>query len=173
MDLEASGRSIVDDNLYMVLATADADGRPWASPVYFASEDYTEFYWVSSPEVTHSRNLAARSELSIVVFDSQAPISTGRTGAGYRDLLEPGAGTRRPGMDGGGRDRARAAAALSRDGVRALHARQERRGAAVRPPHAGAAHARRLSGISACSRVPLARRAVERERAVERGDAVG
>ena len=42
MDLEASGRSIVDDNLYMVLATADADGRPWASPVYFASEDYTE-----------------------------------------------------------------------------------------------------------------------------------
>jgi nitroimidazol reductase NimA-like FMN-containing flavoprotein (pyridoxamine 5'-phosphate oxidase superfamily) len=40
VDLEASGRSIVDDNLYMVLATADADGRPWASPVYFASEDY-------------------------------------------------------------------------------------------------------------------------------------
>ena len=78
MDLEASGRSIVDDNLYMVLATGDADGRPWASPVYFASEDYTEFYWVSSPEVTHSRNLAARSELSIVVFDSQAPISTGQ-----------------------------------------------------------------------------------------------
>ncbi|HEY3207651.1 MAG TPA: pyridoxamine 5'-phosphate oxidase family protein [Gaiellaceae bacterium] len=78
VDLEASGRSIVDDNLYMVLATADADGRPWASPVYFASEDYTELYWVSSPEVTHSRNLAARSELSIVVFDSQAPISTGQ-----------------------------------------------------------------------------------------------
>ena len=78
MDLEATGRSIVDDNLYMVLATADADGRPWASPVYFASEDYTELYWVSSPEVTHSRNLAARSEVSIVVFDSQTPISTGQ-----------------------------------------------------------------------------------------------
>ena len=78
MDLDASGRSIVDDNLYMVLATADADWRPWASPVYFASEDYTEFYWVSSPEVRHSRNLAARSELSIVVFDSQTPISTGQ-----------------------------------------------------------------------------------------------
>ena len=78
MDLEATGRSIVDANLYMVLATADADGRPWASPVYFVSEDYTELYWVSSPEVTHSRNLAARSELSIVVFDSQTPISTGQ-----------------------------------------------------------------------------------------------
>ena len=62
----------------MVLATADADGRPWASPVYFAFEDRTEFHWVSSPEVTHSRNLAARSELSIVVFDSHTPISTGQ-----------------------------------------------------------------------------------------------
>lgn len=36
---EASGRSIVDDNLYMVLTTADAGGRPWASPVDFATED--------------------------------------------------------------------------------------------------------------------------------------
>jgi len=76
--LEATGRSIVDANLYMVLATADADGRPWASPVYFASEDYTELFWVSSPEVTHSRNIAARPELGIVIFDSQMPISTGQ-----------------------------------------------------------------------------------------------
>jgi nitroimidazol reductase NimA-like FMN-containing flavoprotein (pyridoxamine 5'-phosphate oxidase superfamily) len=78
MSLEATGRSIFDTNLYMVLATADADGRPWVSPVYFASEDYTELYWVSSPEVTHSQNLAVRPELSIVVFDSQTPISTGQ-----------------------------------------------------------------------------------------------
>ena len=60
MNMEAAGRSIVDANLYMVLATADADGRPWASPVYFAVEDYTELFWVSSPDVTHSRNLAVR-----------------------------------------------------------------------------------------------------------------
>ena len=78
MSLEATGREIVDANLYMVLATADADGRPWASPVYFATEDYTELYWVSSPDVTHSQNLALRPELSIVVFDSQLPISTGQ-----------------------------------------------------------------------------------------------
>ena len=78
MNLEANGRSIVDASLYMVLGTADADGRPWASPVYFAVDDYTEFFWVSSPEVTHSRNLAARPELSIVVFDSGAPIGTGQ-----------------------------------------------------------------------------------------------
>jgi nitroimidazol reductase NimA-like FMN-containing flavoprotein (pyridoxamine 5'-phosphate oxidase superfamily) len=78
VSLEATGRSIIDANLYMVLATADADGRPWASPVYFAVEDYTEFFWVSGPAVTHSRNLAARPDVSIVIFDSQLPISTGQ-----------------------------------------------------------------------------------------------
>jgi len=76
--IEADGRSIIDGNMYMVLGTADGSGRPWASPVYYACEGYTEFFWVSSPEVRHSRNLAARPELSIVVFDSQVPISTGQ-----------------------------------------------------------------------------------------------
>jgi hypothetical protein len=76
--IEADGRGIIDGNMYMVLGTADGSGRPWASPVYYASEDYTEFFWLSSPEVRHSRNLAARPELSIVVFDSQVPIGTGQ-----------------------------------------------------------------------------------------------
>src|ERR671911_1395772 len=40
-----------------------------------------DFYWISSPEVTHSRNLAQRSEVSIVVFDSRAPV--GETRAVY------------------------------------------------------------------------------------------
>ncbi len=43
------------------------------SPVWFAAVGYTELLWVSSPETRHSRNLAARPELSIVVFDSQVP----------------------------------------------------------------------------------------------------
>jgi nitroimidazol reductase NimA-like FMN-containing flavoprotein (pyridoxamine 5'-phosphate oxidase superfamily) len=77
-DLEAVAREIIDANLYMVLGTADANGKPWVSPVYYAASGYTEFYWVSSPEVRHSRNLAARSELSIVVFNSQVPIGTGQ-----------------------------------------------------------------------------------------------
>jgi hypothetical protein len=78
MSLAAEGRSIVDANIYMILGTADEGGRPWASPVWYACEDYTEFFWVSSPEVRHSRNLAVRPELSIVVFDSHTPISTGQ-----------------------------------------------------------------------------------------------
>jgi hypothetical protein len=77
-DLEATARSIIESNLYMVLGTADGSGQPWVSPVYYAAEGYTEFYWVSSPDATHSRNLAARPHIRIVVFDSQVPIDTGQ-----------------------------------------------------------------------------------------------
>jgi nitroimidazol reductase NimA-like FMN-containing flavoprotein (pyridoxamine 5'-phosphate oxidase superfamily) len=71
-------REIIDANLYMVLATADEAGRPWPSPVYFAHASYRELFWVSSPEVDHSRNIARRPDVGIVIFDSRAPISTGQ-----------------------------------------------------------------------------------------------
>jgi hypothetical protein len=61
-----------------VLATADEQGRPWASPVYYAPHDYAEFLWVSSPGATHSRNISVRPELGIVIFDSTVPIGTGQ-----------------------------------------------------------------------------------------------
>lgn len=77
-DAGAVARQIIDANLYMVLATADADGRPWATPVYFANSGYGEFFWVSSPERQHSRNIAARPQVGIVVFDSSVPIGAGQ-----------------------------------------------------------------------------------------------
>jgi uncharacterized protein YhbP (UPF0306 family) len=58
----------------MTLATADAQGRPWVSPVWFAAASETEFLWVSSPETRHSRNIAVRPDVAIVVFDSTVPV---------------------------------------------------------------------------------------------------
>ena len=69
-DLGALARSIVDTNRYMTLGTADASGLPWVSPVWYAPVDYREFFWVSSPDARHSRNLAQRPEVAIVIFDS-------------------------------------------------------------------------------------------------------
>jgi pyridoxine/pyridoxamine 5'-phosphate oxidase len=66
----AAARRIVEANFYMTLATADAGGRPWASPVWFAHEDFTRFAWVSKPGARHSRNLGARREVAIVIFNS-------------------------------------------------------------------------------------------------------
>lgn len=77
-DLGAVARAIVDANRYMALGTADESGRPWVSPVYYAASGYRDYYWVSSPDARHSRNLASRPEVGIVVFDSRVPIGTGQ-----------------------------------------------------------------------------------------------
>ena len=73
-DLAAVAREIIDANRYLTLATADGDGRPWAAPVWYANEGYTDFLWVSRPEARHSRNLASRPGLAIVIFDSTVPV---------------------------------------------------------------------------------------------------
>ena len=71
-------RAIVDANRYLTLATADADGQPWPTPVWFAPIGYHEFLWVSDPQAGHSRNIAVRPEVGIAVFDSHAEIGTGQ-----------------------------------------------------------------------------------------------
>jgi nitroimidazol reductase NimA-like FMN-containing flavoprotein (pyridoxamine 5'-phosphate oxidase superfamily) len=71
-------RAILDAGIYVVLATADSDGVPWASPVWFAKEGYRELYWVSYPGARHSQNIAVRPQIAIVVFDSTVPPGTGQ-----------------------------------------------------------------------------------------------
>ena len=61
----------------MTLATSDGHGRPWASPVWFATTDYRELVWASKRDARHSRNLSSRPEVGIVIFDSTQPPSTG------------------------------------------------------------------------------------------------
>jgi hypothetical protein len=77
-DPSAVARAIIGANLYLTLATADAGGRPWATPVYFAAAGPGELVWVSRPDTRHSRNIAARPEVGIVVFDSRVPILHGQ-----------------------------------------------------------------------------------------------
>jgi uncharacterized protein YhbP (UPF0306 family) len=67
-------RRLVDANMYMTIASADGDGRPWVSPVWYAPMTKTELLWVSSPEARHSRNIADRPEVAIVIFDSTVPV---------------------------------------------------------------------------------------------------
>jgi Pyridoxamine 5'-phosphate oxidase len=76
-DLNAMARRVIDASHYMTLGTADPDGRPRLSPVYYTPARYSDFYWVSSPEAQHSRNLAERPEAEIVIFDSTAPAGQG------------------------------------------------------------------------------------------------
>jgi nitroimidazol reductase NimA-like FMN-containing flavoprotein (pyridoxamine 5'-phosphate oxidase superfamily) len=84
-DPAAIARKIIDSNRYLILATADRPGRPWASPVWYAHEDYTSFLWVSRPSARHSRNIAARATVSAVIFDST--VAEDRAEAVYLEAL--------------------------------------------------------------------------------------
>ena len=74
MTPQDTARRIIDSNHYLTLATADRDGRPWASPVYYTPDGGSDFYWVSRPDSRHSRNLADRPEVGIVIYDSRVPL---------------------------------------------------------------------------------------------------
>jgi hypothetical protein len=77
-DLDAHARKLIDANSYVTLATADADGKPWVSPVFFATADYRLFFWTSADDALHSLNIAVRPQVSMVIFDSQVPPYHGR-----------------------------------------------------------------------------------------------
>ena len=75
--LASAAKRILDTNQFMALGTADESGSPWVSPVYYACAGYHEFYWISSPDATHSRNIARRPQVSIVIFDSRQTPGSG------------------------------------------------------------------------------------------------
>ncbi|WP_433061352.1 pyridoxamine 5'-phosphate oxidase family protein [Dactylosporangium sp. CS-033363] len=74
IDLTAYARGMLDENRYVVLGTADGDGVPWVSPVFYALDGYSRVLWLSDPETRHSRNVAVQPRVSLVVFDSTVPI---------------------------------------------------------------------------------------------------
>jgi len=70
----AIARQVIAENRYLTLATADADGVPWATPVFYAAPGPSTFCWASAPDTRHSRNIAVRPQVAITIFDSHAPI---------------------------------------------------------------------------------------------------
>jgi nitroimidazol reductase NimA-like FMN-containing flavoprotein (pyridoxamine 5'-phosphate oxidase superfamily) len=77
-DFSDMAREVIESNRYMVLGTADEAGVPWVTPVWYAQSEYRRFIWVSSPDRRHSRNVLARPEVSIVIFDSQVAVGDAR-----------------------------------------------------------------------------------------------
>ena len=76
--LAAHARALISANAYLTLGTTDDDGGPWTCPVYFAPAGDDTFVWVSEADARHSRNLARRPRVSLVVFDSTVAPYHGR-----------------------------------------------------------------------------------------------
>lgn len=65
-----TAKSIIRDNLYMTIATSDGK-RPWASPVFYAIDRDYNFYFISSLDSVHARNIAKNPQVAIAIFDSR------------------------------------------------------------------------------------------------------
>lgn len=77
-DLVEHAQTLLDGNRYLTLSTIGAGGRPWTTPVYFAAAGIRDYYWISETRAQHSRNLAERPHVSLVVFDSTVAPYHGR-----------------------------------------------------------------------------------------------
>jgi hypothetical protein len=62
------------------------------SLVWYAPAECREFFWMSDPEARHSRNIAARPQVAIVIFDSH---EADRRVEGRLPLGDGGRGDRR------------------------------------------------------------------------------
>lgn len=52
----------------MTIATADASGKPWISPVFFVHDQLFTLYWVSFTEALHSVNIRSRPQVAISIL---------------------------------------------------------------------------------------------------------
>lgn len=58
---------IIRNNNLMTVATANAEGKPWVSPLSYTVDDNQNLYWVSHKDALHSENIRNRPEIAIVI----------------------------------------------------------------------------------------------------------
>jgi len=65
-------RKLIENTPYLVLATSNEDG-PWVAPVEPLADEDLNFYFFSTPEARHSRDIEAGGEVAAVMFATDQP----------------------------------------------------------------------------------------------------
>ena|SRR3990167_1071315 len=76
-DLIKSAKDIIEKTLYITIATVSEDGQPWNTPVYSSYDEHYNFYWASHQEAQHSKNIRAKGNVFLVIYDSSVPEGQG------------------------------------------------------------------------------------------------
>lgn len=76
-DLDTRAAEIIEEVVYITVATASDDGDPWNSPVFSAYDRNYTFYWGSHTDSQHSRNIRSNGRAFLVIYDSTVPAGTG------------------------------------------------------------------------------------------------
>jgi hypothetical protein len=67
-DESRKARRLIEATPFLTLATADASGKPWSCPVYFAHDQAFGLYWVSFRQTVHSANIRIRPQVGISIL---------------------------------------------------------------------------------------------------------
>lgn len=70
-------KQLLTASRYATVSTVDADGNPWAAPVWYVADDELNIYWWSAIGAQHSQNIAHNSLAYITIFDSNLPEGDG------------------------------------------------------------------------------------------------
>ncbi len=76
-ELTSKAKKVINDILYITVATSDKNNQPWNSPVYSAFDKDYNFYWASWKENQHSKNIKENEKTFVVIYDSTVPEGTG------------------------------------------------------------------------------------------------
>jgi uncharacterized protein YhbP (UPF0306 family) len=69
---------LIDQILYVTVASTSDTGEPWNTPVYAAFDQGLCMYWSSDRNAQHSRNIRANGRVFLVIYDSTAEWGSGR-----------------------------------------------------------------------------------------------
>ncbi len=133
-ELRAAITALLAREATVTLATAGADGRPWAATVFFAADDGLTLYFVTDPRTRHGRDLAADARVAGTV---QPAVRT------WDDVLGVQLEGRARVLDGAGREQALAWPRSSCGSSTTAAASAGRASSGSRPPPADAGGAGR------------------------------
>ena len=76
-DIILKAKKVINDILYITLATCDKNNQPWNSPVYCAFDENYNFYWGSWTKNQHSKNIKENGNVFAVIYNSTPPDGKG------------------------------------------------------------------------------------------------
>ncbi len=64
---------LIENNQTLILSTADESGKPWVSPLGYAFDKECSFYWISSKNAVHSKNVRSRKDAAATIVGEVRP----------------------------------------------------------------------------------------------------
>lgn len=71
-DIRQIALTFLKNNCHGVLSTVSADGRPWGSSIYFATDDDLNLFFMTKIKTFKYQNISSNNHVSLTVTDSKA-----------------------------------------------------------------------------------------------------